>query len=87
MREGQGETYFRAQEVHGDGDKSRESGLPGLYSFSANSDGTITALYDTKHDCPAAEQTLPMCGPPSRFPGIVDRPDNPVLCHISEEQA
>lgn len=87
MGERQGETCSRAQEVHGDGDKFRESGLPGLYSFSANSDAT--ALYDTKHDLIARqqEQTLPMCGPPSHFTGMVDGSDNPVLPHISEEQA
>lgn len=33
------------------------------------------------------EQTLPMCGPPSHFTGMVDGSDNPVLPHISEEQA
>lgn len=85
--EGRGETCSRAQEIHGDGDKSRESGLPGLYSFSANSGGTITAPYDTKHGRRVAEQTLPVCGPSSHFTGIVDGSDNPVLSHISEEQA
>lgn len=61
------EACSRAQEVHGDGDVSGESGLPGLYSFLANSDGTVTVPYDRKHDCWAAEQTLPMCGPPSHL--------------------
>lgn len=55
----------RAQEVHGNGDKSRESGLPDLNIFSIDSDGT--AQCSTKHDLWAAEQTLPMCGPPSDF--------------------
>jgi hypothetical protein len=66
--------------VHWGGDKSRESGLPGLYSFSAYSDGTVTAPYDTKHDRSLGSRTNPSHVWSSfTFAGIIDGSDNPVF--------
>ena len=66
--------------MHWGGDKSRESGLPGLYSFSAYSDGTVTAPYDTKHDRSLDSRTNPSHVWSSfTFAGIIDGSDNPVF--------